>query len=110
MITKAAVNLNGITIAYVMGFVNAVFACLLAFGVTLTDAEIASMSALINAAMILAVHFGHRVGEATASGVAAQSSQARMEPMTVEATRRGLELHDAQHAEQPASVRLEAGQ
>lgn len=95
MITRAAVTLNGISIAYVMGLVNAAFACLVAFGVELSDQEIASVSALINASLILAVHFGHRVGEATASGAASQTSQARTESLAVEAERRGLALHDA---------------
>ena len=75
-VRSVAVNLNGISIAYVMGLVNAMFACLVAFGVGLTDQEIASVSALINAAMILAVHFGHRVGEASASGVSTAHSRA----------------------------------
>lgn len=74
MITKAAKNLNGITIAYVMGVANALFAVLLAYGVKLTDEEIASTLAFINTALVLAVHVGHRVGEATASGSAAERS------------------------------------
>lgn len=101
VITKAAVNLNGISIAYVMGLINALFACLLAFGVSLTDAQIASISTLINAAMILAVHFGHRVGEATASGASGQTSQTRMEKVSVAAVRRGLDLHDEQQQPPP---------
>lgn len=110
MITKAAVTFNGITIAYVMGLVNAVFACLLAFGVSLTDAEIASVSALINAAMILAVHFGHRVGEATSSGAAQESSQLRTETVAIAATRRGLQVHDAPPAPPPPAAPPEVSQ
>ena len=74
MVTKAAKNLNGITIAYVMGVANALFALMLAYGVHLTDAEIASTLAFINTVLVLAVHVGHRVGEATASGSAAERS------------------------------------
>ena len=78
LVRSAALNLNGISIAYVMGLVNGIFACLVAFGVSLNDQEIASVSALINAALILAVHFGHRVGEASASGVATAQSRIGM--------------------------------
>lgn len=77
VLTKAALNLNGISIAYIMGVANAAFACLVAYGITLTDAEIGATMGLLNAVLILAVHIGHRVGEATASG----SSTARSEQM-----------------------------
>lgn len=100
MIRTAAINLNGITIAYVMAFANAVFACLVAFGVTLTDTEIAALLGLGNASMVLAVHIGHRVGEATATGSAGAKSRAANETLALAAERRGLELHDAQ-AEAP---------
>ena len=99
MIAKAAVTLNGISIAYIMALVNALLACLLAFGVHLSDQEIASLVALINAGMVLAVHIGHRVGEATASGASGGNSRARMDNLSVAAERRGLELHDAAAAE-----------
>lgn len=76
MVSKVATNLNGISIAYVMGVANALFAVLVSFGIHLTDQEIASIGALLNGVLILAVHFGHRVGEATAAGSAtAQSVQ-----------------------------------
>lgn len=104
MIRTAAINLNGISIAYVMGFVNALLACLLAFGVHLSDTEIASVAGLINAGMVLAVHFGHRVGEATASGASAAKSQASNEPISVAAARRGVELHDAAVERPPAQT------
>lgn len=77
MITKAALNLNGITIAYVMGLVNAALACLLAFGVTMTDIQIGAVATLVNAALILCVHVGHRVGEATSSGASTAYSNAQ---------------------------------
>lgn len=95
MIRSAAINLNGISIAYVMGFVNALLACLLAFGVHLTDTEIAAVAGLVNAGLVLAVHFGHRVGEATASGASAARSQIANEPVALAAARRAVELHDA---------------
>jgi hypothetical protein len=101
MFAKAAVQLNGISIAYIMALVNAVLACLLAFGVSLTDQEIAAIVGLVNAAMALAIHIGHRVGEATASGASGGTSRARMDTLQVAAERRGLELHDAQP--QPAT-------
>ena len=75
LIKAAALNLNGISIAYIMGLVNALLACLLAFGVHLDDQEIASLVALINAGLILAVHIGHRVGEASALGQSQQRSR-----------------------------------
>lgn len=74
-VRRLAVNLNGITIAYVMGLVNALLATLLAYGVHLTDEEIATTAALVNASLVLAVHVGHRVGESVASGAASRTSQ-----------------------------------
>jgi hypothetical protein len=79
MIRRAAINLNGISIAYIMGLVNALLACLLSFGISLSDQEIASLVALINAGLILCVHIGHRVGEATASGASTTASKAANE-------------------------------
>lgn len=63
MVTKAAQSMNGITIAYVMGFTNAALACLGSFGINLSDTQQGSIAALVNAGLILAVHIGHRVGE-----------------------------------------------
>lgn len=74
VITKAALNLNGISIAYIMGVANAAFGMLIAFGVTLTDSQVSYITALLNAVLILAVHVGHRVGEATATGSASERS------------------------------------
>lgn len=70
MVTRAAANLNGISIAYIMAVSNAAFACLVAFGVHLSDTQAGALSTLLNAVLVLAVHFSHRVGEATASGAA----------------------------------------
>lgn len=75
-VTKAAQTLNGISIAYVMGVANAGFALLTAYGLTLTQSETAATLAFLNAVLILASHFAHRVGEATASGSATAHSQA----------------------------------
>lgn len=87
MVTKFATNLNGISIAYVMGVANAAFACLIAFGVTLSPEEAGSLATLLNAILILTVHIGHRVGEATASGSSMMSSnQAFGTPPTTENT------------------------
>jgi len=83
---KIAVNLNGITIAYVMGLTNAVLACLLAFGVHLTDVQVGAIATLVNAALVLAIHVGHRVGEASASGQSHQVGVAKMDKAVRDAT------------------------
>lgn len=101
--SRAAVSLNGITIAYVMGVVNALFACLLAFGVPLTDQEIAAVATFINASMVLAIHMGHRLGEATASGATGATSRVKMEAVGIAAQRRGLEIHDEAEALRPST-------
>lgn len=62
---RLARTFNGITIAYVMGLVNALLALLLAFGLTITPAEQGSIVAFVNAALVLVTHAGHRVGEVT---------------------------------------------
>lgn len=72
---KAAVTMNGITVAYMMGLVNAVLATLLAFGVNITVGEQAALAGLVNASLILAVHLSHRLGEVVASGADTQHSQ-----------------------------------
>ncbi len=71
MVKKAAETFNGITIAYVMGFVNAVLACVCSFGVSLSPTQQGSIVALVNAGLILCVHMGHRVGEAHQEQVSA---------------------------------------
>lgn len=82
VVTKAALNLNGISIAYIMGVANAAFACLVAYGITLTDAEIGSTMILLNAVLILVAHVGHRVGEATNAGSATARSEQSFQPET----------------------------
>lgn len=80
MISKAAENLNGISIAYAMGLVNAAMACAIAFGVHMNDTQIAAVVGLVNTALVLAVHVGHRVGEATSSGSSSAKSQETFGP------------------------------
>ena len=74
VVTKAAANLNGISIAYAMAVANALFACLVAFGVHLSDQEIATMLVLMNSVLAFAMHISHRVGQATASGASTARS------------------------------------
>lgn len=69
MVKRAAASLNGITIAYTMGIVNALLATMDAFGLRLTDQQSASVTALINASLIATVHVSHRVGETHAEQV-----------------------------------------
>ena len=103
MIRFAAINLNGISIAYVMGIVNAALALVVSFGVDLTAEQQGYLAAIVNGLLVLVVHVSHRVGEATASGASAAKSQSANEPMTVAAARRAVELHDsAQDAPAPA--------
>ena len=99
MIRSAAINLNGISIAYVMGIVNALLALTVSFGVDLTAEQQGYLAAIVNGLLILVVHVSHRVGEATASGSAAAKSQIANEPVTVAAARRAVDLHDAAVAE-----------
>lgn len=75
---KIAVNLNGITIAYVMGLTNAVLVCVMAFGVQLNDTQRTAVAGLVNAALVLAIHLAHRIGEAAASGQSHAVGQAKM--------------------------------
>lgn len=75
-IRKAAVTLNGITVAYLMGVVNAGLATMVAFGVDLNPTQTAALAGMVNASLILAVHLGHRLGEVLAAGGSAQHSQA----------------------------------
>lgn len=63
MVTRLAANFNGITMAYAMGLVNALLGVLIAFGVTITDQQAAAIIGFVNAAMIVAAHVGHRLGE-----------------------------------------------
>lgn len=64
MVKALVQNFNGITMAYVMGFVNAALALLIAFGIHFNDQQQGAVITFVNAAMIVAVHLGHRLGEA----------------------------------------------
>lgn len=77
-----AVNLNGISIAYLLGLTNAVLAVVAAFGVGLNATQRVAIVGLVNAVLILAVHLAHRVGEATASGQAQQVATAKLTEAT----------------------------
>lgn len=76
---KIAVNLNGITIAYVMGLTNAMLVCVMAFGVHLNDLQRSAVAGMVNAALVLAIHLAHRIGEAAASGQSHVVGQAKMD-------------------------------
>lgn len=83
---KIAVNLNGITIAYVMGLTNAVLVCVMAFGAQLNDTQRAAIGGLVNAALVLAIHLAHRVGEASANGQSHAVAQAKMDQAVQQTT------------------------
>lgn len=79
---------NGITIAYVMGLVNAGLGVLLAFGLTITPEEAAAITAFVNAALVLITHVGHRVGEVSRDALyqpPVPPPAAPQQPPTVEA-------------------------
>lgn len=63
VITKAVTNLNGISIAYVMGVVNAAMSLLLAFGVSISNQQDTQIVTFVNAILILMAHVSHRLGE-----------------------------------------------
>lgn len=52
-------SLNGVTIAYAMGVVNAALAMLFAFGVSMTQDQRGYVSAFVNAALVLVAHVSH---------------------------------------------------
>lgn len=65
---KVAVTLNGISIAYVIGLVNSIMAVVNSFGLNLNDTQRVAIVGLVNAALVLAIHLSHRIGEAQSSG------------------------------------------
>jgi len=67
MVTKIATNLNGISLAYMMGVANTGLACLVAFGVHLSDSQTGALTAFLNAVLVLTVHLSHRDGEQAAN-------------------------------------------
>lgn len=76
---KVAVTMNGISIAYVLGFVNAVLAAINAFGLNLNDTQRVAVVGLVNAGMVLAIHLSHRIGEAQSSGDVQQVAKVAMD-------------------------------
>jgi len=50
---------NGLTLAYVVALVNALMAVLLSFGVHMTNDQIAAITGLVNAAMLLSARVLH---------------------------------------------------
>lgn len=63
VVVKFVTTLNGISIAYVMGVVNAGLGLLLAFGVNLNDQQQSYIVTFVNACLILLAHVSHRNGE-----------------------------------------------
>ncbi len=49
-------RLNGVTVAYVMGLANAALALVVSFGVNLTETQQGTITALVNALLILVAH------------------------------------------------------
>jgi hypothetical protein len=58
-VTKWIDELDGISVAVVMGIVNAALAMLLAFGVNMTDAQVGTVTAFVNALLILVASVAH---------------------------------------------------
>lgn len=75
IVRRAAVSMNGIGVAYLIGFVNAVMATVNAFGINLNDTQRVAIVSLVNAALILSVHLAHRIGEATVTGRTTEIAQ-----------------------------------
>lgn len=63
MVVRFVTTLNGISIAYVMGLVNALLAILLSFGVNMNETQTASIVTFVNASFVLLAHVSHRNGE-----------------------------------------------
>lgn len=57
--TSWLAELNGISVALVMGVVNAGLSMLLAFGLTLTNDEVGSIQAFVNALLIAVAAVAH---------------------------------------------------
>ena len=52
-------SMNGVTIAYAMGLVNALLGLIFAFGVTVTQDQRSYIVATINAALVFIAHVSH---------------------------------------------------
>lgn len=75
----AAVNLNGISIAYAIGFVNATMALVASFGISLDPTQRAAIVVFVNSALVLAIHLAHRVGEAATNDAAHELAKTKMD-------------------------------
>jgi len=85
-VRKVAVTMNGIGVAYLMGVVNAAMVTVAAFGVNLNETQRVAVASLVNASLILAVHLGHRIGEAAAAGGSGAMSRAQTAEIISDAT------------------------
>lgn len=52
-------NINGVAMAYAMGFVNAGMALVISFGVNLTEGQQAGIFGFVNAGLVLVAHVAH---------------------------------------------------
>ena len=82
MVRRTAANLNGISVAYLIGLINTALANVNAFGVHLNGEQTGTLAAILNGSIVLTVHLSHRVGEAMVSGEAAAFSQAAVDAAT----------------------------
>jgi hypothetical protein len=62
---RAVGSINGVALAYAMGLVNAGMALVIAFGVSLTETQQASIFAFVNAALVLVAHVSHNAAKRT---------------------------------------------
>lgn len=85
-VRRVAVNMNGISVAYLMGVVNAVLAAMVAFGVHLNDSQQVAVAGLVNAALILGIHLAHRLGEVQAAGGSGALSRAQTAEIVSDST------------------------
>ncbi len=52
-------TMNGVSMAYTIGLVNALLSLLLAFGVSLDSDQRAALVSFVNAALVLTAHVAH---------------------------------------------------
>ena len=65
-------DLNGISVALVMGFVNAGLALLLAFGINLTGDQSGAIQAFVNALLVMVASVAHSNAKHTKTVIPAQ--------------------------------------
>lgn len=85
-VRRAAVNLNGISVAYFLAVVNSVMVTVGAFGVDLNAEQRVAVATLVNAVCALGIHLAHRMGEVQAAGGSGQLSRAQTAEIVGEAT------------------------